>query len=87
MAHRRISFPVKTVQNEDWAHIGVYGERHEFCAEDFRLRDNNFSFADGHRVRVYSAKKNVHWKIPPGIPLDISQVPEAQSPPRRLPKK
>jgi len=87
MAHRLISFPISRVQNQDWAHLGAYGDRHEFCAEEFRLKEQQFSFAGGHRVRLYTAKKNVHWKIPQGVPLDISQVPPAeQAPLRRLPR-
>lgn len=87
MRRGRINCPIVTVNNADWACLATFAERHEFCAEVFREKNEQFSFADGHRVRVYSAKKNVHWKLPQGINMDISEVPVAgQSPPRKLPR-
>jgi hypothetical protein len=81
-----IQVPIRIINNIRWGQLSVFGERHEFCGEKFELRDSNFSFAGGHRVRIFSAKKNVHWKIPEGIQLDISQVQTSQ-PPRRMPRK
>lgn len=80
----RISLPVKLVNNEKWAEISAHAPQwtHEICGEDVRPKDLAFSFAGGHRVRLYKFKKNVHWKIPTGVNLDISQVPPA-NPPRR----
>jgi hypothetical protein len=86
VASRRISFPTQIVQKQEWANLCAYGNKHEICAEDFKLKDSQYSFADGHRVRLYVVKNNVHWKIPEGIPLDISNVSPAQAmPPRKLP--
>lgn len=82
----RISVPVKIINSERWAQLNVFGESHEVCAEKFKVKDNNFSFAGGHRVRLLSVKKNVHWKIPTGIALDIQEVKVAEEPPRRHPK-
>jgi hypothetical protein len=61
-------------------------QQHMICAEDVRLKTESFSFAGQHRVRLYSFKKNVHWKIPDGIPLDIAGVAPA-TPPRRQPNR
>jgi hypothetical protein len=60
----------------------MFGDSHLICGESVRMKDENFSFAGGHRVRVYLFKKNVHWKIPEGVSLDISSVPAAQAPRR-----
>jgi hypothetical protein len=82
-----IRVPINNVNNEDWAYLSALSERHEFCAEEFRLKTEHYSFAGQHRVRLYTAKKNVHWKIPQGVSVDISQVPPANQPlPRRLPR-
>ena len=35
------------------------------------------------RVRLYKFKKNVHWKIPVGIELDIADLAPAQAPRRQ----
>jgi hypothetical protein len=47
---------------------------HEICCESGKLKNENFSFSGGHRVRLYQFKKNVHWRIPDGAELDISNV-------------
>jgi len=85
MPSDRICVPVKTINSERWAQLNVYGESHEVCAEKFKTKDNNFSFAGGHRVRLLSLKKNVHWKVPAGIALDIQEVKVAEEPARRRP--
>jgi hypothetical protein len=79
-----IRVPVKKVNRERWGQLTVFGDRHEFCGNDIHLRNENFSFAGGHRVRLYVARGNVHWRIPEGVSLDITQV-QAENPPRRLP--
>jgi len=81
---QHITLPVKRVGSDHWAELGAVAPQwtHEICGEDVRLKDHNYSFAGGHRVRLYKFKKNVHWKIPTGVQLDISGVAPAQ-PPRR----
>jgi hypothetical protein len=82
----RITIPVKTINGESWGQLNVLAETHEFCGEKVKRKDENYTLSGGHRVRLYSFKKNVHWKIPAGVPLDIEQVPPASAPPspRRL---
>jgi hypothetical protein len=82
LGHVRV--PVKIVGGERWGHLSALGDAaHFICGEDVWKKDENFSFAGGHRVRLYAFKKNVHWKIPEGVSLDISGVPAATSAPRR----
>jgi hypothetical protein len=84
----RINCPITTVGNEDWACLSALAETHEFCAENFRLKNESYPFAGQHRVRLYSARKNVHWKIPKEVSVDISEVAPAGQPPlRRLPRR
>ena len=78
----RVFLPVKIVNGAKWADLCVYGHSHEICGESVKPKAESFSFAGGHRVRLYSFKKNVHWKIPEGTQLDISGVAGA-APPRR----
>ena len=82
MPAQYVKVRVRTVNNKNWGWLALLSERHEFCGEDIRPLNQNYSFADGHRVRLYVAKKNVHWRIPDGIALDIEGVPAA-NPPRR----
>lgn len=77
----RISIPVKTVDGDNWAQLNHFGNTHFFTGEDCRTKKENFSFAGGHRVRLYVIKNNVHWKIPAGVTLDITDVTPAA--PRR----
>jgi len=79
----RISIPVKTVGTERWGQLSMLGDHHLICAETVKLKDENYSFAGQHRVRLYSFKKNVHWKVPAGVPLDVTAVAPAAGPPRR----
>lgn len=80
----RVSLPVRLFKNERWAELssGAPTQSHDICAEKVNKRDDQFSFIGGHRVRLYAFKKNVHWRVPVGVMLDISGVPPAQ-PPRR----
>ena len=78
-----VRVPVKVVWTERWGQLSSFGDAHLICGETVKLKDENYSFAGGHRVRLYSFKKNVHWKIPEAISLDIAQVTPASAPPRR----
>jgi hypothetical protein len=87
MATEFIKIPVKKVNNQPWGQLSFFGKRHAFCGEKIHLQDPNFSFAGGHRVRLYVANGNVHWRIPEGVQLDIKQVESANPPRRRLLKR
>jgi hypothetical protein len=79
----QIKIPIKIVGTERWGQLSVFGDSHLICGEAVKLKEQNFSFAGGHRVRLFSFKKNVHWKIPTGIALDIAGVAPAVAPARR----
>ena len=80
----RIYIPVKTVNNEKWARLNLFGNTHLICGEKFKLKKDNFTFAGGHRVQLFTVKNNVHWKIPSGIQLDIQEVAPANLPRRQV---
>lgn len=79
----RIWVPVKTVGKDAWADLGALCLTHEIVGEHVERKNENFSFAGGHRVRLYKFKKNVHFKVPEGVSLDIADVPATGNPPRR----
>ncbi len=80
----RISVPVKTVNGEQWADLGALAIAHDIVGEKVDKKDDSFSFAGGHRVRLYKFKKNVHFKVPTGTTLDITAVSAPNAPaPRR----
>jgi hypothetical protein len=78
-----VRVPVRLIGNERWGQLSLLGDHHLICAEKVQVKDQNYTFAGQHRVRLYSFKKNVHWKIPEGIELDVAGVAPAQAPPRR----
>ena len=78
-----VQVPVKTVGTERWGQLSLLGDAHLICGETVKLKEENFSFAGGHRVRLYLFKKNVHWRIPESIALDITDVVPAAAAPRR----
>lgn len=80
-----IRVPIEEIGNESWAHLGSLAERHEFCAEKVDLRGENFPILGNHRVRRFSVKKSVYWKVPQGVPVDISQIQAATPARRNLP--
>jgi hypothetical protein len=81
---KHIQVPIKVVAGERWGQLNYFGDAHLICGEVVKQKNENFSFAGGHRVRLFSFKKNVHWRIPEDFPmeLDIASVAPAV-PPRR----
>jgi hypothetical protein len=75
----RISVPVIEYGGYRWAALVFFGKDHEITGESFSCIDQKYSFKDGHRVRIFKIKKNVHWRLPSAIVLDITDVP-----PRRI---
>ena len=82
-----IKIPIKIVNKVRWGQLSFFARRHEFCGEDIRPKNQNFPFADGHRVRLYKAEGNVHWLIPESYKLDISQVLPAKEPHTKPPRR
>jgi hypothetical protein len=81
-----IRVPVRSVPKDGkWGALYLLALTHEICAEKVDCVSEKYSFAGGHRVRLYRFKKNVHWRIPESVQLDISAVPAANGapPPRR----
>lgn len=78
-----VRVPVKTVGTERWGQLNLLGDSHLICGETIKLKDENFTFAGQHRVRLWAIKKNVNWKIPEGISLDIASVSPADAPRRK----
>jgi hypothetical protein len=79
-----VRVPIKILGKERWGQLCLLGDSHLICGEAVKLKDENFSFAGGHRVRLYAFKKNVHWKIPDEVAFDIADVTPATSPRRTL---
>lgn len=75
-----IQVPVRVVGTQKWGNLNALGVSHEICGETVNLKDANFSFAGGHRVRLYHFRKNVHWRITTGMDIDIAEVQPATSP-------
>ena len=64
-------------KGEKWGNLSVYAKNHDFvCTQPRQGKD--ISFIDGHRVRTFTFKQMVHWKIPTGTELDISEVGSAR---------
>jgi hypothetical protein len=78
-----VRVPVRIVAGERWGHLSLLAETHLICGEAVNQKNDRLSFAGGHRVKLYSFKKNVHWKIPEDIPLDITNVAPAAVPRRK----
>jgi len=83
----RVLVPVKVVRGENWGDLASLAISHEICGEKVAQKDNNFSFAGGHRVRLYRFTKNVHWRIPTEVELDITDVTPASPPSRRAQRR
>jgi hypothetical protein len=68
--------PIRIVNGERWGNLAALSFRHEICAEEYSIQQQ-YSFAGQHRVRLFKLKKNVHWRIPQGVDLNISEVSPA----------
>ena len=70
---QKVSVPVQIVNKERWGQLSFLAEAHEFCGEKVtQLKD--MSYKNGHRVRLYRFKKNVGWRVPETVDLDITSV-------------
>jgi hypothetical protein len=76
-----VRVPIKTIGADQWGMLSLLADSHLICGESVRQKQD-FSFAGQHRVRLYSFKKNVAFKIPEGVQLDIAEVPAANAPRR-----
>jgi hypothetical protein len=71
----RISVPIIEHGGYRWAALSAFGKDHEITGENLSCIDQKYSFKGGHRVRIYKIKKNVHWRLPAAVVLDITDVP------------
>ena len=73
---KKIGIPIKRIGGADWGELSAFGPSHThvICGEKVN-QGEDISLAGGHRVRLFRFKKNVHWKIPIGVDLDITDVP------------
>lgn len=69
------------INKDGWGNLSALGITHEIVGETVKLRDDKYSFAGGHRVRLFHFKKNVHWRIS-SAEFDITDVKPA-TPPRK----
>ena len=70
---KHIRVPIRVVNGEEWGDLNALHLSHEIVGETVH-QAKDMSFSGGHRVRVYKFKKNVHWRIPVGVELDISDL-------------
>jgi hypothetical protein len=78
----RVTVPIRMINGVRWGNLAALSFSHGVCAESVSTVNEKYSFAGGHRLRLLRLKKNVHWRIPEGVDLNISDVPPAD-PPRR----
>ncbi len=79
--------PIRIVGKEKWgalAYLVAGTQSIDFVAEKVDCVNEKFSFADGHRVRRYRLKKQIHFSIPHEVKLDIEAVQPAEAPRRRV---
>lgn len=78
----KVHVPIKYHDKAKWGALSAFGPIHEICCEDYWIINTQYSFVGGHRVRLLKIKSNVHWKIPLGTQLDITDV-QIQAPIRK----
>jgi hypothetical protein len=81
-----VRVPVRLHGGDRWGCLQTLDSgTHQFVGFDIWQKKEQFSFIDGHRVRLYAAKGMVHFRVPTATQLiDISGVtPASQPPPRR----
>ena len=79
----KVTVPTIKHDGHDWGQLNYFGHAHIFAGEKVSTKDEKYSFVGGHRVRLYSIKANVHWRIPAGINVDITAVQPANVPQQR----
>jgi hypothetical protein len=71
-----IRLPIVEHDGFRWAAMAYFGRDHEITGESSKCLNDKYSFRNGHRVRLYKIKKQVYWKIPSTVSLDITDVPQ-----------
>lgn len=74
---KHVKVPTKVVNGDLWGDLSVFGKDHEICGTKVVER-RDISFIGGHRVRLLEFKQMVHWRIPQGTELDITDVTTAR---------
>lgn len=80
-----VRVPIKLLGTERWGCLqSLDNGAHSFVGFDIWLKKDRYSFIGGHRVKLFGAKGNVHFRIPDATKtIDITDVAPAAPPPRR----
>ena len=78
----RIKVPVVIHKGTRWGALTEYGAVHEFIGSKV-VAKGQMTFIGDHRVYKVKITNKVHWRIPPRVTADISEVAPGGTPPRR----
>lgn len=78
-----IRVPIVLYGSQKWGSLDSLGISFEIVGESVAKKEENYSFIGGHRLRLYKFKKDVHFRVPSGRELDITDVQPAGVPPTR----
>jgi hypothetical protein len=70
---KHLQVPLIEFGGQVWGDLTVFGRKHELIATTVKP-GGRVSFLNQHGVGTVSLEKMVHWKIPSGVDLDISDV-------------
>ena len=74
-ARLKSHLPVPLIEygGQVWGDLTAFGRKHDFIATTVKPGKRT-TFLNQHGVGTVSLDKMVHWKIPTGVDLDISEV-------------
>ena len=78
----RIEVPVVDHKGTLWGALTEYGAVHEFIGSKV-VAKGHMTFIGDHTVYKAKITNKVHWRIPPGVEADISEVAPGGTPRRR----
>lgn len=69
----KLEVPLVQFSGATWGDLSAFGDTHDIVGTGVK-QGGRISFIGGHRVTPVRLKQMVHWKIPAGVDLDISDV-------------
>lgn len=78
-----IKIPVVIHKGTRWGALTEYGAEHHFIGSKV-VAKGQMTFIGDHKVYKARITDKVHWRIPPRVEADISEVAPGSTPRRRI---
>ena len=82
MRASNVPVPIVLFGTKKWGALKYLAKSHEIVGTTVNKK-KDMSLPNRHQVRRYTFTGQVHWKIPVGVDVDVSDITPVQPPQRR----